>query len=165
MWVQIPLAINFNLVRSKRLFFSTTLPLVYFMEHFKWSFFFCFWLLLFTSLPSLQVKAETNTIDYKFIWPEGVITLHQKIDVACKQFGCDAKKLKKVMWCESKDDPKAINWTEPGQPSGLFQHKIIYWQGRTEKYGIPNANIFDPDAQIYITAQMINEFGYMWACK
>src|SRR5574343_1057822 len=118
------------------------------MENFKWSFFFCFWLLLFTSLPSLQVKAET--INYKFNFGVGVETYHQKIDVACRQFGCDAGKAKRIMWCESSDNQKAINWTEPGNPRGLFQFKQRTFNWLADLAGIPNANINDANTQIYI---------------
>jgi hypothetical protein len=132
------------------------------MKNFKWKSCFSLLVLLFTS-SSITAKAET--INYKFIWPEGTTTLHQKIDIACRQFGCNADQLKRVANCESTDNPKIVNWTEPGRPSGLFQHKAIYWQARTVKYGIPNADIFDADAQIYITAQMFPEFSYLWSCK
>ena len=120
---------------------------------------------LFTSLlsNSLPVQAQT-TINYKFNFGENIQTLEQKIQVACSHFGCSAKRLIYLAKCESTNNPLAINYTSPGQPSGLFQHKIIYWPERATKYGIPGASVFDQDAQIWVTAQMFPKYSYLWAC-
>ena len=120
---------------------------------------------LFTSLlsNSLPVQAQT-TVNYKFNFGENIETLEQKIQVACSHFGCSAKRLIYLAKCESTNNPLAINYREPGQPSGLFQHKIIYWPERATKYGIPGASVFDQDAQIWVTAQMFPKYSYLWAC-
>lgn len=125
-------------------------------------FFFCY-LLLF-SFSGLSVKAQSQITNYKFNFGENIETLEQKIQVACSHFGCSAKRLIYLAKCESTNNPLAINYREPGQPSGLFQHKIIYWPERATKYGIPGASVFDQDAQIWVTAQMFPKYNYLWAC-
>ena len=117
-------------------------------------------------MPLATLANTSSPVNYKFIWPEGVTTLHQKIDVACRQFGCDAKKLKEVAFCESTNNPLAVNRREPGQPSGLFQYKLQTWLNFSQKSGIPNANIWDTDSQIYTTAWAFsNNLSSHWACK
>lgn len=115
-------------------------------------------------VSGIPATAQTNTVNYQFIWPTGVTTLEQKIQVACNQFGCNANRLIKLARCESTNNPLAINYKEPGQPSGLFQHKIIYWPERAAKYGVPGASVFNADAQIYVTAQMYPKNSSQWAC-
>ena len=137
------------------------------MNNLKWNFcspLLLSFLLLF-QLPLATLANTSSPVNYKFIWPEGVTTLHQKIDVACRQFGCDAKKLKEVAFCESTNNPLAVNRREPGQPSGLFQYKLQTWLNFSQKSGIPNANIWDTDSQIYTTAWAFsNNLSSHWAC-
>lgn len=116
---------------------------------------------------NLQAKAET-TINYQFIYPENTITVDQKIEVACFTFGCDAVQLKRVMLCESGGNPNAINRKEPGQPSGLFQYKMRTWLWMSDLAGIPNANIWDTDSQIYTTSFIFGQRPDLknhWTCK
>lgn len=138
------------------------------MINLKWKILYllpsCLLLLSFASpLPTFS-----KTIDYKFIWPEGVITLHQKIDVACKQFGCDAQIAKEVSWCESKDKQSAVNWTEPGHPRGVYQFKQQTFDWLAREAGIPNANIYDVDPQVYIFTYTLAKNPQIvrqhWAC-
>ena len=136
---------------------------------YKWKFYLSVllsFLLSFGLLPNyLIVQTQTTqTINYKFNFGENIETLEQKIQVACSHFGCSAKRLIYLAKCESTNNPLAINYREPGQPSGLFQHKIIYWPERAIKYGIPGASVFDQDAQIWVTAQMFPKYSYLWAC-
>jgi hypothetical protein len=127
---------------------------------------FCLLFLLASFCSPLPLSASSEVINYKFIWPEGTATMHQKIDVACRQFGCNADQLKRVANCESTNNPKAINRREPGQPSGLFQYKFQTWLNFSQKAGIPNADIWDADAQIYTTSWAFsNGLSSHWACK
>lgn len=139
------------------------------MINLKWKILYllplCLLLLSFASpLPTFS-----KTIDYKFNFGEGVETYHQKIEVACEVFGCDAGKAKRIMWCESKDNQKAVNWTEPGNPRGLFQFKQRTFNWLADLSGIPNANINDADAQIYIFTKTLTSNPEIvrqhWACK
>jgi len=133
------------------------------MFNHKWNCLFSFLVLLCTSFLSIPVKAQSN---YQFYWGEGVETFDQKIEVACAYFGCNSNQLKRVMDCESGGNPFAVNRREKGQPSGLFQYKFQTWQNFTQKAGIPDADIWDTDSQIFTTAWAFsNNLGSHWACK
>ena len=117
-------------------------------------------------LPGLSVNAQSQIINYQFNFGENVTTLEQKIEVACSHFGCNSNQLIRVMNCESRQNPKAINRREPGQPSGLFQYKFQTWSNFSQKAGIPSADIWSVDAQIYTTTWAFsNSLSSHWACK
>lgn len=124
--------------------------------------------LIFVYLNPVKAKANSNTINYTFIYPDGTNTVDQKIELACYTFGCDAVQLKRVMLCESGGNPNAINLREPGHPSGLFQYKMRTWLWMNDLAGIPNANIWDVDAQIYTTSFIFGQRPDLkshWSCK
>lgn len=137
------------------------------MVNLKWKSFFSLSLLFLSFYSPLPLLAS-SPVNYKFIWPEGVTTLHQKIDVACRQFGCDAGKAKRIMWCESKDKQSAVNWTEPGHPRGVYQFKQQTFDWLARETGIPNANIYDVDPQVYIFTYTLAKNPQLvrqhWAC-
>lgn len=117
-------------------------------------------------LPGLSSNAQSQTVNYQFNFGENIKTLEQKTEVACAYFGCNSNQLKRVMNCESGQNPLAVNRREPGQPSGLFQYKLQTWSNFSQKAGIPNANIWDADAQIYTTAWAFSKnLSSHWACK
>lgn len=122
--------------------------------------------LLASSCLPLPLSASSEVINYKFIWGEGIETYQQKVEVGCATFGCNSDQLIRVMNCESGQNSNAINRREPGQPSGLFQYKFQTWSSFTQKAGIPNANIWDADAQIYTTTWAFsNNLSSHWACR
>ena len=55
---------------------------------------------------------------------------------------------------ESRWNPKADN----GRDKGLTQQKGVYWLSRAARYGIPNADIWDPYAQIHVFSCMMAEY-------
>ena len=117
-------------------------------------------------LPGLSINAQSQSVNYQFNFGKNVQTLEQKIEVVCSHFGCNSNQLIRVMNCESGQNPLAINRREPGQPSGLFQYKNRTWQNFSQKAGIPNADIWSVDAQIYTTAWAFsNNLSSHWACK
>jgi len=75
-----------------------------------------------------------------------------------------------VMRCESFGDPLAIN--RYSAASGLFQHLPYYWPSRAERAGWPGADIFDPEANIAVSAWLVratengggDSWGH-WSCK
>lgn len=85
-----------------------------------------------------------------------------QIITTCANLGCDPNQLIRVMYCESTGNSAAEN----GIYKGLFQHHEIFWHNRTARYGIPGASIWDPYAQIYVSAHMFaNGLAYHWECK
>ena len=77
----------------------------------------------------------------------------------------------RVMHCESKGDPLAIN--RYSAASGLFQHLPYYWPSRSKAAGWEGADIFDPEANIAVAAWLVNRtivvegrepWGH-WVCK
>lgn len=100
-------------------------------------------------LPTSFSASANNTVNYKFNFGENIQTLEQKIQVACSHFSCNSDQLIRVMHCESKGknipDRRGIH-------SGIFQYTRKTWANFSQKAGIPNADIWDTNAQIYTTA-------------
>ncbi len=58
-----------------------------------------------------------------------------------------------VMYCESKGDPLSLN--RYSAASGLYQHLPYYWPSRSASAGWEGADIFDPEANIAVTAWLV----------
>lgn len=70
----------------------------------------------------------------------------------------------RVMWCESRGDPDAVN-AESGA-SGLMQHIPRYWDERARAAGFQGASPFDPIANIYASVWLLDMGGWShWECK
>ena len=70
----------------------------------------------------------------------------------------------RVMWCESRGDPDAVN-AESGA-SGLMQHIPRYWDDRARSAGFQGASPFDPIANIYASVWLLDVGGWShWECK
>ena len=70
----------------------------------------------------------------------------------------------RVMWCESRGDPDAVN-AESGA-SGLMQHLPRYWVDRARSAGFQGASPFDPIANIYASVWLLDVGGWShWECK
>ena len=70
----------------------------------------------------------------------------------------------RVMWCESRVDPDAVN-AESGA-SGLMQHIPRYWDDRARSAGFQGASPFDPIANIYASVWLLDVGGWShWECK
>ena len=66
----------------------------------------------------------------------------------------------RVAKCESLGEPDDITsdaYNEESGASGWFQHLPKFWEERTEAAGIPDADIFDPVAQVLIAAYLLYE--------
>ena len=64
----------------------------------------------------------------------------------------------RVMWCESRGDPDAVN-AESGA-SGLMQHIPRYWDERARAAGFQGASPFDPIANIYASVWLLDMGGW-----
>jgi peptidoglycan hydrolase CwlO-like protein len=76
----------------------------------------------------------------------------------------------RVMKCESGGNPLAVN--PYSGASGLFQHLPYYWPSRTEKAGWSGADIFDGEANIAVSAWLVDQSERAgkdswshWSCK
>lgn len=63
----------------------------------------------------------------------------------------------RIMWCESKGDPRAKNPVSTA--SGLFQHLASMWEERTAAAEMGDADVFDPVANVAMAAWLVYEFG------
>ena len=78
--------------------------------------------------------------------------------------GDEEDRFMRVMWCESRGDPDAVN-AESGA-SGLMQHIPRYWDERARAAGFQGASPFDPIANIYASVWLLDTGGWNhWECK
>jgi len=79
----------------------------------------------------------------------------------------DVHRFLRIMQCESGGDPDAKN--PNSSASGLMQHLTRYWPDRAERAGRPGADVFDPDANIWVSAWLAlaaPEGGWQhWVCR
>lgn len=69
----------------------------------------------------------------------------------------------RVMACESGGNPNARN---PSGASGLFQQLAQFWAGRAAAAGWPGADVFDPEANIAVSAWLLATGGPQhWTCR
>lgn len=79
----------------------------------------------------------------------------------------DVHRFLRIMQCESAGRPDAKN--PNSSASGLMQHLTRYWPDRSERAGMPGADVFDPQANIWVSAWLAlaaPEGGWQhWVCK
>jgi hypothetical protein len=63
-----------------------------------------------------------------------------------------------VISYESGGNPKAKNRT--GTMRGLLQHNMRYWDDRARKAGWAGANVYNPEANIAVSAWLVNSSGW-----
>jgi Transglycosylase SLT domain len=89
-------------------------------------------------------------------------TYHELIDYYCDQYGCNPVQLKRVMRCESTNNPNARN----GIHIGLFQFNPNTFKAYAAKAGIVNPDIWDAEDQIQTASYMFaNGQARQWSCK
>ena len=64
--------------------------------------------------------------------------------------GNDVDRFLRIMQCESGGDPLAKN--PNSSASGLMQHLTRFWQERAEFAGLPQADVFDGNSNIWVSA-------------
>ena len=62
----------------------------------------------------------------------------------------DVDRFLRIMQCESGGDPLAKN--PNSSASGLMQHLTRFWDDRAAAAGRPGADVFDPQANIWVSA-------------
>ncbi len=79
----------------------------------------------------------------------------------------DVHNFLRIMQCESGGDPAAKN--PNSSASGLMQHLTRYWDDRAAAAGMPGADVFDGNANIWVSAWLLLAApggGYShWVCK
>lgn len=116
---------------------------------------------LLLPLP-LSTLSASSPVNYNFIWPEGTITLNQKIHAACDKFGCDGDWVNRIVQCESKGQNITGTWGHKGP----FQFTQQTFNALAKEAGIPGANIWSPDAQVYAATRAIaHGKAYHWSCR
>ena len=106
-----------------------------------------------------EVKAQSSVSTQAESKPT---TYNGLIDYYCGQYGCNPVQLKRVMMCESTNNPNARN----GIYSGLFQFSPATFRNYSTKMGLVNANIWDAEDQINVASWMFaNGQARQWSCK
>lgn len=116
-----------------------------------------------TLIGSTILKEPIQQIRVKGVKPYDATTLWPTIVAASEKFGVSASKMHGVMICESHGNPYA-----GGYYKGLFQYSPDTWAGASAQYpgGVyAGASIYDPIAQIYVTAWKVSKQGWgAWGC-
>lgn len=91
-------------------------------------------------------------------------SIEDQIREACNKYGCNTSQLVRVMMCESKGNPKAIN--KISGASGLFQFMPRTFAANAARVGIKNQDIWNPSQQIEVAAFMFSiGQAVQWTCK
>lgn len=87
------------------------------------------------------------------VFRDAVEQWRPQVTIAITHFGGDqddVHRFLRIMQCESGGDPDAKN--PNSSASGLMQHLTRYWPDRAERAGRPGADVFDPEANIWVSA-------------
>ena len=89
------------------------------------------------------------------------------VRAAAIKYGVDPNYLVRIGKCESGLNPRSVNYnySENGNPSGLFQHLSGYYPARAKKYGY-STDVFDAYSNANVTAAMFKDgLQGLWECK
>lgn len=73
-------------------------------------------------------------------------------------YGIDAEKAIRIGQCESELNPSSAS--SNGLYGGVFQQSIPYWPNRAANAGMAGANIFDANANVKVSIQMMATQGF-----
>lgn len=98
---------------------------------------------LATTIPTNEFVDKAYIDQYRFC--DKIITreIRDHSDVLIEFFGHDNDELStaiKVVWCESRGNPKALRTAEGNYDTGLFQFVSWTWNWVAEKYDLPMWN-------------------------
>ena len=115
--------------------------------------------------PVKQVSLRATSVPWASVeaWRPEVVE-------AVTHFGGDSDdvdRFLRIMQCESGGDPLAKN--PNSSASGLMQHLTRFWQERAEFAGVPGADVFDGNSNIWVSAWLALAApggGWQhWVCK
>jgi len=120
------------------------------------------------TVPTTTVPPTTTTQAPTVFW-DNVERWRPAVTEAVFAFGgddADVHRFLRIMQCESAGLPDAKN--PNSSASGLMQHLTRYWPDRAERAGRPGADVFDPAANIWVSAWLAlaaPEGGWQhWVC-
>lgn len=108
-----------------------------------------------TILSSEVIEASQSKIISKGVKPYKAGDLWPHIVAASEKYGISATRMYNVMICESGGNPNSVGYNV----YGLFQYNLLTWAGASAAAGYGGASIFDPIAQIYVTAYKVARDG------
>ena len=117
-----------------------------------------------TVVPTPEPTPKVILVDSPY--GENVERWRSDVRGALAEYGLsdEEDRFMRVMWCESRGDPDAVN-AESGA-SGLMQHIPRYWDERARAAGFQGASPFDPIANIYASVWLLDMGGWShWECK
>ena len=117
-----------------------------------------------TVVPTPEPTPKVILVDSPY--GENVERWRSDVRGALAEYGLsdEEDRFMRVMWCESRGDPDAVN-AESGA-SGLMQHIPRYWDERARAAGFQGASPFDPIANIYASVWLLDTGGWNhWECK
>lgn len=86
------------------------------------------------------------------------------IDRYAQKYGVNADRANRIAQCESGYNPSAFNPSSAA--SGVFQQLQRYWPDRANQYGRAEASVFDAEANIDVSMQMLSKGMWShWSCK
>lgn len=86
------------------------------------------------------------------------------IRAAAAAWGADPSQLLRVAWCESRDNPYAVNARSGA--AGLFQFMPATWAANSVRAGYGGASVFDAVANANVAAYMFSHGqAAQWSCK
>ena len=97
----------------------------------------------------------TPSPDVPEVWGPAVDRWQPVVEIALQSYGLENQtdRFMKVMHCESRGDPKAVNASSGA--SGLMQHIPQWWAWRAEESGFAGASPLDPVANIFASAWLL----------
>lgn len=102
--------------------------------------------------PITSMTTTTSLASHNQHWAT-VEAWRPEVTEAVTHFGGnsnDVDRFLHIMQCESGGDPLAKN--PNSSASGLMQHLTRYWQERAELAGVPGADVFDGNSNIWVSA-------------
>ena len=123
-----------------------------------------------TITTTSTTSTTTTTTTVQNVFYENVERWRQLVTEAVFAWGgtpSDVHRFLRIMQCESSGLPNAKN--PNSSASGLMQHLTRYWDDRAERAGLPGADVFNPAANIWVSAWLAlaaPEGGWQhWVCK
>ena len=123
-----------------------------------------------TVTTTTTTTPPTTTTQAPTVFWDNVERWRPAVTEAVLAFGgddADVHRFLRIMQCESAGRPDAKN--PNSSASGLMQHLTRYWLDRAKRAGMPEADVFDPQANIWVSAWLAlsaPEGGWQhWVCR
>ncbi len=70
----------------------------------------------------------------------------------------------RILNCETGGTGNPNSYNDRSGASGLFQHLPKYWESRSTLAGWAGASIFDPEANVAVSAWLAKDSWFHWTC-